>query len=247
MKSNTFKIGFLLCVISIAIGAGTVNAQQGMRVDQKMLISSSSPLRANIDKNSDIRNIRAEDKKMLMEERKNIHMEKKGDIKELKMSTNLIKRDIKASTTMMFKEKREAKKEVMQKMKKDAFEIRKGALIKQLTLSLENLANIRTRINDRIVRLESEGKVVTDAKASLAIADEKLALAKSAVNTFTNSNTSASSTSETDIELEKPRKVADEAIKAVKDTRDAFKNTITEIAKIAKRNNDKATTTSTTN
>lgn len=254
MKSNILKVSFLLCVISVAIGAEAANAQE-VRLNSRINgAASTSPLRArienNMDANRDIRNVRAEDSKIMkgrVEERKDINMEKRGDIKDLRTATSLVKRDIKASSTMMFKAKVAERKEVVQKMRKDAFEIRKGALVKQLTITIENLTNIKTRINERISKLESEGKTVTEAKASLVIAEGKLATAKVAVDAFIASNIAASTTAETEVELEKPRKVADEAIKAIREARDAFKKTVMEIAKISKRNNDGATTTSTTN
>lgn len=254
MKSNILKVSFLLCVISVAIGVEAANAQE-VRLNSRINgAASTSPLRArienNMDANRDIRNVRAEDSKIMkgrVEERKDINMEKRGDIKDLRTATNLAKRDIKASSTMMFKAKVGERRDVMQKMRKDAFEIRKGALVKQLTITLENLTNIRTRINERISKLETEGKTITEAKTALTLADGKLAAAKVALDAFIASNIAASTTAETEVELEKPRKVADEAIKAIKEARDAFKKAVEAVAKISKKNDDRATTTSTTN
>lgn len=176
------------------------------------------------------------------------NVEKRENMKDFKASTTMIKREIKASTTEMFKKMKDDRKEIVKKMHKNAFEIRKAALVKQLTMTLENLTNIRARINARIIKLETEGKVMTDAKISLATADDKLAKAKIAVNAFATLTVPAATgtaTTTVEVELTKPRQLGDVAIKAVKDARDALRNTNVAIAQNMGLGKDKTNATST--
>ncbi len=153
--------------------------------------------------------------------------------KEMHSNMPMIKREIRVgSSTEMFRKANSERMEVARKMKRDVFQIRKDALVKQLNISIENLTNIAGRIAERIVKVESEGRNVTEAKASLVIANDKLVKAKAAVATFVAYvPPTASSTTAVEVDLEKPRQVGDAAIKAVKEARDAFKKVIQDIAK----------------
>lgn len=179
---------------------------------------------------------KVEDKRLKVEERmekrdlgSSTRMMERQERREMGSSTKMmVRREIKeASSTEMFKKMKEARQDIMKKMKQDVFELRKKALVNQLTTSLENMANIRLRISERITKLESEGKNMTEAKAALATADDKIAKAKVAVNAFAALNVTVGSTgsasSTTEVELTKPRQLGDAAIKAVKDARDALK------------------------
>jgi hypothetical protein len=130
--------------------------------------------------------------------------------------------------TEMFNNFKEQRKEIMKKMKRSAFENRRDTLVKHLRNSLESLANIRGRINDRIINAEKTGRIMTEAKAALVIADGKIAKARVAVDALAVVNTIASSTgavaTSTDVDLSKPRQIGDAAIKAVKEARDALRN-----------------------
>lgn len=137
-----------------------------------------------------------------------------------------------SSTTTMFKTIKDQKRTVALKMKENIFQIRKMALERELHNALNNLMRIRNQISDRIVKIESnnEGTTtlrdMTEAKKALIIADDKLAKAKTAVELFTNTVfTKATSTisTTTELSLDKPRKIGDDAIKAVKDARDSLK------------------------
>lgn len=176
--------------------------------------------------------------------------DRREDRKDLRASTTMMRKDLRASTTEMFKKFKDDRKEIIEKMRKDAFEIRKGALVEHLNFALENLLNIRGRINERITKAESEGRTMTEAKAQLVIADKKLADAKIAVDALaalniSTGNTSAAAEASTtaEIELAKPREVGDAAIKAVKDARDALKKVVDAIAKNMGRGKGNATTT----
>lgn len=193
--------------------------------------ASADPGEANIKTN--IRVMEMKDmRKDMKDARNNIREEKKEDIKNLHASTSsmlkgMIKRDIKtASSSENFRKNSEERKEIIKKMKKEAFEIRKAALVKQLNITLENLVNIRARISERIAKLESEGQVVTEAKTLLSIADDKLSQAKLAIDTLSNfnlSNNENSGSTSDEVELTKPRQVGDAAIKAVKEAKEALR------------------------
>ncbi len=201
---------------------------------------------------------KVEDKRLKVEERmekrdlgSSTRMMERQERREMGSSTRMmVRREIKeASSTEMFKKMKEAREDIMKKMKQDVFELRKKALVNQLTISLENIANIRLRLSERITRLESEGKNMTEAKAALATADDKIAKAKVAVNAFAALNVTVGSTgsasSTTEVELTKPRQLGDAAIKAVKDARDALKLVIKFITPAGENKmNSNASTTS---
>lgn len=199
----------------------------------------------------EIKGIRADMKdarKEFGEERKEMKEERKENIGNLKMSIQLRK----ASSTDMFKKINIEGKDLIKKMKKDDFESRKKALLNQLNISIENLTAIKTRISDRILKAELEGRNMTDAKSALAIADDKLAKAKTAVDTLTNlqaptPSSNSGTASSTEIDLAKPRQVGDSAIKAVKEARDAYKKVIDTIAKSMGLGDKPASSTPATN
>ncbi len=139
-----------------------------------------------------------------------------------------------ASTSAMFKENKQMRKEIAKKMELRQFEARKNALLKELNHALANLADISVRIDARIVKAEGEGRTMTDAKALLVIANDKLIKAKADVDAFraltaTSTVTNASTTAE--VELTKPRVLGDAAIKSVKEAREAFQKVVVAIAK----------------
>ncbi len=189
-----------------------------------------------------VRALNGENGKKMMEERKEIREERREDIKDIRISAKkemgMIKRDMKdASSTEMFKMMKEKRQEISRTMKREVFEKRKSALIKELNVSLENLTNLRERINNRINTIEAtttNSTRIAEAKTALVIADEKLAKAKSAVAIF--STPTASSTEEVD--LKKPREVGDAAIKSVKEARDSLKK-VNEILKPKEMREDK--------
>ncbi len=259
MKLKITYLGFFLLLLSLTIGIGSAQAAEPtagpgakpvIKADVKLQVEKVREERKEIrqDRKEDMKDLRASTTMMLNGMRK----EGKELREDLRASTTMAKRDIRASTTEMFKKMKDEKKEMMKNMKKDAFEIRKNALVKQLTLTLENLANIRSRVNERITKLESEGKSMTEAKAALAIADDKLAKAKTAVDSLsslsapTTANTSAAAAADAEVELTKPRQIGDAAIKAVKEARDALKAVVKIIAP-ANANVNASTTITNTN
>lgn len=233
----------MACAVALSVAAPAVQAE----TKAPSLLKAKAE--ARLEKNSEIRNEKVGDLKDLRASSTIMMRNLNGEFKGMRASSTMMIRDIRASSTEMFKKFKDDRKEIMQKMHRDAFEIRKNALVKELNLSLENLTNIRSRINDRIVKLEAEGKIMTDAKASLVTADDKLAKAKIAVDLFASTNfASATASTTVDVSLDKPRKAGDEAIKAVKEARDSFKKVIEAIVDALGfgKGWDRATTTATT-
>lgn len=232
MKISIYKITTLSMVVALAFALtiATVRAEDstsdkppGIRPTIKAQINNriekNREIRNDIlDKRQDIKDMRASTTEM----RKDIKMERREDIK-----------DLHASTTEMFKRNKEIRKEIAKRMEQRMFEIRKNALLKELNLSLTNLTNISLRIDSRITKAESEGRVLTDAKALLVTANEKLVKAKADVLAFqalTATTTTVTASTTVEVELIKPRKLGDTAIKSVKDARDAFQKVVVAIA-----------------
>lgn len=232
MKLQLLKISTLVCAISLFLGVLIAKAEE-----QKPSIGQ---LKANIEnrfeKNREVRNTRLEEKKNLIASTSMIRREAKEEI-----------RDIRASSTMMFKEKRDERREIKKEMKVDVFAIRKDALIRELTVTLNNLLRIRNKTVDLMTRAESNGRDMTKAKAQLVIADDKLAKARIAVDALKALQAPATSTASTttNINLDKPRKVGDDAIKAVKKARDALKKVTEAIAQSMGRGDERRSATST--
>lgn len=215
-------------------------------------------IKNNIEQNKEVRNNMLEKKqevrKDMKTEVKDIRSEAKGDIKEIRQdmrkdlpcvppialraagTTTAPATDAKPPCTpenaMQFKrDAKEVRKDIAKKMEIKTFEVRKNALVKELTLSLENMTSIAARIDSRIVKIEAEGRTMTEARALLVTANEKLAKAKADVAAFAAlaAPTPAPSTSPTataEVDLAKPRTVGDAAIKSVKEARDAFQKVV---------------------
>ncbi|HEY9583922.1 MAG TPA: hypothetical protein VJI66_03110 [Candidatus Paceibacterota bacterium] len=144
-----------------------------------------------------------------------------------------VRREIKELKTDLFKRIAGERKEVRNRMHRNDFQTRKDFLVRKLRLTLDNLKNIRDRLSERITTAEANGRNMTEAEAALVVADEKWAKAKVAVDvlaafSYPTASSTASTTAE--VELERPRKIGDEAIKAVKEARDALKAVVRAIA-----------------
>ncbi len=181
-----------------------------------------------IEKNQETRNT-------LLEQRQEVRKEKKEEVKEARMEKREDMKMLKASTTDMFKRNQEMRKDIKKKMEAKMFEARKTALIKELNISLTNLANISTRIETRLTKIEGEGHSMTEARALLVTANDKLTAAKVAVAAFqalslSTTPTTASTTATAEVDLVKPRVAGDAAIKSVKEARDAFQKVVVAIA-----------------
>lgn len=215
MKISTKSIIVAVAVLAVA---GAVQAQETTTLPVRTGIKANVENR--IEANRDIRNT-------TLEQRKEVRADARMEIKDMRVEARAEMKLERASSTDMFKKGGEMKK----KMEAKAFEIRKAALVKELTITLSNLDTLSARIQTRIDKVEAEGRTMTEAKALLVTATEKLVKAKAEVALFASTTpvtTTASTTAEVD--LAKPRAAGDAAIKAVKDARDALQKVVVAIA-----------------
>jgi len=235
MKFNKINLSFAVFILGFFLVSHTASAQTSS--------TTSDAIKPDIRKAVETRKEVREEKKM---EVKNIKEANKVEIKDLRekmiadrkdmkgASTTEARMDIRLSNKEAMENFKTNRKEVLKKMKTDEFQVRANALVKQLTMSLENLVSIRTRVSDVIAKQEAEGKVLTEAKAALAVADTKIESARTAVSTLASltvsSSTPSTNASSTETDLTKPRQVGDAAIKAVKDARDSLKVVVRAIA-----------------
>lgn len=175
--------------------------------------------------------IRADIKMMAsstLKERADIRSDRREEVKDLRQEG---RQDMKnASNTI---ERREIRKD----MRMDIFKARKEAIIKQLTVSLNNLKQIRERIGSRIEKAAAEGRDMTKAKSLLVTADTKITAAINAVQAliaYTPTTVTATSSTETSaeasVELNKPRQMGEVAIKAIKEANTALVAVVRAIA-----------------
>ena len=197
-----FKILTLVCLLALSIGASSARAEES-NIRARAGVNAEGKLEARLDRR-EVKEVRAE-----------------------------VKRDIKELRTDLFKKVAGERKEMKSRMHRNDFETRKDFLVRKLKLTLDNLANIRDRLSERITSAKASGRNMTEAEAALVVAGEKWAKAKVAVDvlaafSYPTASSTASTTAE--VELEKPRKIGDEAIKAVKEARDALKAVVRAIA-----------------
>ena len=243
MKSLIYKCIPLVFVAVLALGVSQRALAEDVSVDASSTVSPAiSPsttdgkpnIRARvenrIEKNREIRNNTLEKRKEI---RKEIKKEAKEDIKDLKINTRNNLKMIQASTSNMFKRTNINKKEILKRMGARKFEARKNALINNLRITLNNLGNIESRIEDRIVKVEQNGRNLADARVLLSVAKEKIAKAKVDVDALESTFATEVKT-EGEVDLEKPRTVGDTAIKSVREARDALKKVVEAIAKAMK-------------
>ena len=124
----------------------------------------------------------------------------------------------------------------VKELRVDTFKIQQGNIADQLNRALNNLKQVRGRIQDRITESTQSGKDMTAAQALLAIADTKITIAGTAIATFvaynptTTSIASSTASTTTDIQLDRPRQVAGSAIAAIKDAKNSLNDVVTAIA-----------------
>lgn len=109
-------------------------------------------------------------------------------------------------------------------------------LMRQLDQSLKVLKEMRTKVATRIETAEKAGRTMTEARAKLAMADEKIKLAEAAIQTVAAYIPPAITASiktvatSTQIAIEKPREVGKKAIDALKTAKEALTETVKAIA-----------------
>ena len=117
--------------------------------------------------------------------------------------------------------------------RRDQFEGRKRNIIQQMQRALNNLTQIRARIDSRIQKEQSAGVDMTDALSKLAAADLKIATASSSIDALIAFNPNTSLTpqaSSTSINLTPARTLTDTAITATHDARTALNEVVRSIA-----------------
>lgn len=255
-----YKIN-IIAVVALALvlgSAGTARAQDVSATIETdatvpaVAIPTSTP-RAGI--RAEMENRKAQGDRPL-EKRIEMRKETQADIKAIRVESKELRSDMKlemkakvASSSHEFKrEVKNMRVDLKKKMEVRQFEARKAALIKELNASLSHITDISTRIEARIVKTEAEGRNMTEPRALLVIAKEKLEKAKLDVNAFASitasSTVSANATTTVEVDLAKPRQIGDAAIKSVKEARDAFQKVVTSIAhNMGKKTGVTATTT----
>lgn len=169
------------------------------------------------------------------EAREDILTEKKDTIKGIKedmrekMASTSVKNMMGTTTRGMMGERKEERKEIRQTARKDVALAEKDALVKRLTLALENLVKAKTSISSIIDKRVADGKAVGDAKKLLETASTKIELAKKAVLAIVAWKPDTKSASSTEISLTKPRETANAAIKATQEARKAIDVVIREM------------------
>lgn len=231
MKLNKIRIITVLCLVAmVSIFVATANAQEPNPVKKPPI---RERVEGQLEKSSEIRNTRLETKKEIGDLKEEIKDERKNERKDIRATTTLMMRNYRATTTTMFKKVEGEKRDISKQMKLRAFQIRKDALVKELNFALANLKLISQRIGDRITKTEASGRVMTEAKTALTIANDKIDKAKIAIDNLTAFSITPATNADastTDISLDKPRQIGDEAIKAIKEAKEALKKVVTTMA-----------------
>jgi len=189
-------------------------------VEQKIEDGVESRLQ-NVRANQDIRNA-------VVQKRVNLATTTRKEVRDIRDESRGEMKN--ASTSLQ-------KREIRNELRKDMFKIELERVIGQISLSLENLKQVRGRIESRIQKATEAGRDMTRAKELLVIANEKIVLAEKSIESLKSlevdaimtGTTTASTT--TNIKLEKPRKLGEDAIKAVKVARNALNDVVVAIAK----------------
>lgn len=116
----------------------------------------------------------------------------------------------------------------------NVFNIRKNTIINELQRALDNLRNIRDRVEVRIDKAASNTKNMTESKRLMVIANTKILDAQNAIDqlrTIRAHESTPSTTATSSINLDKPRLVAIDAQKAIKDAQRALNDVVVAIAK----------------
>jgi hypothetical protein len=211
------------------VGTFAVAISPAFAEDAAVSVSASTtlPLRARVQER--IQQVKAnaaqnrEDRGKTVDERADVRQDRKAEVV-----------DIRASSTAELKDERgdrDARQDTRKQMRADIFGARRDAIVDQLTISLNNLTDIKSRIDTRIAKLKTDGKDVASAERLLITAVADLAEAKTnidALATVTTPTIDASSTAEVD--LTKPRAAADTATKSIRDAREALRQVVEAIA-----------------
>lgn len=183
--------------------------------------------------------LRAENIKINQEIRKN----KIEDRKEIASTSKAMIKDIRSEARDGIKlaSSSTERKEIRKDMRRDLFKIEKEKILKQLEISMENLKQIRNRVESRIKKEQQNGKNMSNAIKLLGEADTKINIAKNAIKSFKeydprpmslNASTTLveNSSSTQSINLDTARQLSQNAQKAIKDAHKAITDVVTAIA-----------------
>jgi hypothetical protein len=111
-------------------------------------------------------------------------------------------------------------------------EERKRFATHQFEIALNNLSNIRGRLDSRITKEQGAGRDMSKAIALLAVADAKISVASTSVAALDAFalNASTTVTATTTIDRDAARELADAAKKAIKDAQKALNDVVVAIA-----------------
>lgn len=112
----------------------------------------------------------------------------------------------------------EQRGEIILERNREVFQIRKNALVRQLTVSIGNLKQIRERIVSRIEKVEDSGADISTANTLLTEADIDIKTAEDAIAILADIelDTEIETATSTEPHLLRPRELGAEAIEAVK-------------------------------
>ncbi|MDB5259168.1 MAG: hypothetical protein JWO73_376 [Candidatus Taylorbacteria bacterium] len=225
--------------------SASASIDAGASTSTHPIVPAKQPLRSKInDRMEKIKENAAQNRDQrnkVLEERKDIKKTRIDQVKDIRTDA---KAEMKAE-----KGDKAARKETMNKMRNEVFTARRDAIVKQLNLSIENLQNIKARIDTRIAKLKADGKDTSAAEKILATATEKIAAAKTNIDALAAivppANATASSSASAETDLTKPRALAETAMKSVREARDVLKNAVESIAHSMGREIDHKTATGT--
>lgn len=222
-----------------------INAEAAKRLQEKARLSSTTrPL---------IKDMRVETRQEIKDGRIETRVENRQELKDGRIESRVETRaQLKnASSSVERREIRKDGQEERKELRKDQFEIRKNTMVRQLNLALNNLKQIRERINSRIEKATSNGKDMSKAKELLLIADAKIITAENAIKALNSyiptpvaTTTDAAAAAAIAVDLIKPREFGSAAISAVKDAHKALVEVVRAVAQALGEGN--ATTTNTT-
>lgn len=145
----------------------------------KPAINASSSIlntmRTNAENRLQNAKINQEARKNLIDERKNIASTSHAMIKDIRAEA---RGEIRAASSTT------ARQIIRQEMRRDVFNIQRQKIAQQLELSIQNLKQIRARIDSRIKKEQQNGKDMSAAIKLLIIADTKIATATDTLNAF---------------------------------------------------------------
>ncbi|HEX7724216.1 MAG TPA: hypothetical protein VF438_00550 [Candidatus Paceibacterota bacterium] len=137
-----------------------------------------------------------------------------------------------------------------EKARLDLFVWMQSHLLVETQDTLSNLKDLRVRIASRISATSQQGRDMTEAVRLLAIADQKIAAADTAITaiaaitpTFVTASTVSRIDPSTEVSLEGPRETGKAAIRALDDARRALNEVVTAISSAVGSGSDIATTT----